>query len=171
MVLGAISIRLAALACALAAGGCSLILDFSDGAVPVDAAIDGPFTQAECDFKEPNENAGAPSVLDVSEVGPAAICSGDDRDFYRVTIPANSSVELKISFMNRPTGDLDLRLYDKTGATVLSQSRGFGNEEKIVCPGASPTCQMLVADDYILEVFPALAGAVNRYDIAITVTP
>ena len=156
---------------ALAASGCSLVLDFSDSAVPVDAAIDGPFTQDECDYKEPNENAGSPATLDLTETGPAAICSGEDRDFYRITLPANTAVEMKINFMNRPTGDLDLRLYDKTGATVLSQSRGFTDEEKITCPGSMPSCMTLAADDYILEVFPALAGAVNRYTIAITVTP
>lgn len=164
-------VRVLASLLAVTASGCSLILDFSDSAIPVDAEIDGPFSQTECDFKEPNENAGAPAVFDLAEVGPAAICSSDDRDFYKITVPANSSVELRIAFENRPSGDLDLRLYDKTGTTVLSQSRGFGNEERIVCPGATPACGMLAADDYIFEVFPAIAGAVNRYDVAIVVTP
>lgn len=157
--------------CVVAASGCSLILDFGDSAVPVDAEIDGPFTQTECDYKEPNDSAAAAAVFDLAEVGPGAICSGDDRDFYKITVPANSSVQVKITFVNRPSGDLDLRLYDKTGTTVLAQSRGFGNEEIITCPGASPACGMLAADDYVFEVFPALAGAVNRYDIAVAVTP
>ena len=162
---------LGCLAIGVLAPGCSLILDFSDTAVPVDAAIDGPFTQIECDYKEPNDTAGAAALFDATEVGPAAICSDDDRDFYKVTIPANASVEVRINFVNRASGDLDLRLYDRTGTTVLAQSRGFASEEKIVCPGAAPTCMMLPADDYIFEVFPAIAGAMNRYDIAVTIVP
>ena len=30
-------------------GGCSLILDFSDKAIPKDASADAPYTQVECD--------------------------------------------------------------------------------------------------------------------------
>lgn len=157
---------------ALAASGCSLILDFSDEAIPLDAAIDGPFTQLECDFGEPNESAAAPFTFQPSDVGPAAICEGTDKDFYKVTIPTNTSVEFKIGFVSRQGGDLDLRLYDGTGATVISQSREFNMpEEKILCPGSSPPCSALAAGDYIFEVFPGLANAVNRYDIAITIVP
>ena len=43
--------------------GCSLILDFSDSAVPADAAIDAVYTQAECDYKEPND-----SVADAQKI-------------------------------------------------------------------------------------------------------
>ena len=68
---------------ALASSGCSLLLDFSDGAVPVDAEIDGPFSQAECDYKEPNENAGAPAVFDVTETGPV-VAAGGTRKVKRV---------------------------------------------------------------------------------------
>lgn len=152
--------------------GCSLVLDFSDKQIPVDAAIDGPFTQEECDYKEPNDTAMAPAMFAATDVGPAAICEGSDRDFYRFTVPdMTASISLRITFENRPSGDLDLRLYDATGATVIAQSRGFTNEEKIDCPAASPACPQLAAGDYIFEVFPALAGAVNRYDIALAITP
>jgi len=156
-------------------GGCSLLLDFSDGAIPADAPPDLPFAQADCDYKEPNDSAQVAAVIDPAvDTGPAAICPGaiDDHDFYKVTVPAAiASVSVKITFVNSPTGDLDLRLYDKTGSTVLSRSSGFGNEETIVCPGASPACPALAADDYVFEVFPALSGAVNAYTIAVTLTP
>ena len=169
--------RLVALvALSLASGGCSLILDFSKSEVPVDAEIDAPYTQEQCDFKEPNnstDQASTASMLASGETGTAAICAGDpeDRDFYKFTVPAmTAKVEIKISFMNRPTGDLDLRLTNATGM-MLAQSRGFGNDETIVCPAVSPACQMLAAGDYFIEVFPAIAGAVNTYDIALTITP
>ncbi len=155
--------------------GCSLVLDFSESQIPKDAQIDGPVSQEECDFKEPNDRVDAAAVLLTTDVGPAAICANagvDDRDFYKITVPdMTASVSITITFVNTPTGDLDLRLYDKTGAMVLAQSRGFGNEERIVCPAASPACAMLAPDDYVLEVFPALAGSQNRYDLALTITP
>lgn len=146
--------------------GCSLILDFDKGP-PADAAIDAPYTQAECDFKEPNDSLAAAAPLDPSETGPAAICAAtpEDRDFYKFTT-VNETVTVGIQFTNRPGGDLDIKLYDSAGV-MLSQSRGFGDGEIIVCPGASPTCPMLEPGEYILEVFPAVPGSVNTYTITL----
>lgn len=146
--------------------GCSLILDFDEGP-PADASIDAPYTQAECDFKEPNDSITAPAMIAPSETGPAAICAAnpEDRDFYQFTA-VNETVTVAIHFTNRPGGDLDIKLYDTAGA-MLSQSRGFGDGEMIVCPGSSPSCPMLAPGDYILEVFPAVPGSVNSYTITI----
>ena len=157
--------------------GCSLVLNFSDSEIPKDAQIDAPFNQAECDFGEPNNSAAAATPFLSSEIGPAGICTGDDHDFYRFAVPPNTaSITISISFISSTTGDLDLRLTDKTGTTIHANSVGFGNVEKIVCPGASPFCALgstppIPADDYVFEVFPAVPGAVNRYDIALTITP
>ena len=41
--------------------GCSLILDFSPSAIPVDAEIDAAYSQEECDYREPN-NAPAEAM-------------------------------------------------------------------------------------------------------------
>jgi hypothetical protein len=171
MLRGSLVVALAALA-----GGCSLVLDFSQSAVPVDAEIDAPFNQAECDYKEPNDSPDTAAVLVAGDVGPAAICFGsgglDERDFYKFTVPPNTaSVSVKITFVNSPTGDLDLRLHDKTGTMILGRSTGFGNIEEIICPGPAPCSNALPADDYVFEVFPALTGSVNRYDFAVTITP
>ena len=43
--------------------GCSLILDFSDSAAPHDAMADTPYTQAQCDYMEPNDSITAPTVV------------------------------------------------------------------------------------------------------------
>jgi pre-peptidase len=155
--------------------GCSFLLDFSNSAIPKDAPFDSAFTPDECAFGEPNDTPDTAFMLQSTDVGPGATCSmpgSDDHDFYRFTVPANTaSVTVMISFPPVPNGDLDLRLYDKTGATVLARSSGFGQTEAITCPGPSPACAALAPDDYIFEVFPGAAGAVNRYDIAITLTP
>jgi len=164
-----------ALALSLTAGllsGCSLILDFSGDTKP---PVDAPYNDAECAFKEPNDTMATAVALDLVDVGPAAICSQvagtDDHDFYKITVPANSSLSAKITFVNSTTGDLDLKLSDSQG-TTLASSRGFDNDELIICPGASPPCAgPLAPGDYILEVFPANPGMANRYDIALTLIP
>jgi hypothetical protein len=161
-----------ALALTLSSTGCSLVLDFSGD---VKATVDAPYSMVECDYKEPNDTRETAAVLDVAEVGLAAICPTmmgvDDHDFYKITLPASSMVQFKISYNFFATGDVDLQLTDAGGA-VLSSSRGFDNDEIIACPGSSPPCVgPLAAGDYVLEVFPAQPGMANRYDIAITVTP
>lgn len=153
--------------------GCSVILDFSDKAIPIDAQPDAPFTAEQCAFMEPNNSLADAVAFTTTDTGPAAICAEDpeDRDFYKFTVPAGTaSVTLKINFMNRPGGDLDLRILDTAGMMV-AQSRGFLDGETIICPAASPRCDALAPGDYIFEVFPALAGAVNGYDISLMITP
>lgn len=165
--------RLVVLAGALSLGGCSAILDFSNSAIPIDAQIDAPYTQEQCAYKEPNDSVQAAALITSADTGPAAICAGDveDHDFYKFTVPAmTSSVKVKITFANRPTGDLDLKLLDAAGV-MIAQSRGFGNDETIVCPASSPACPTLAAGDYVIEVFPALTGAVNTYDLSLALTP
>lgn len=159
-------------------GGCSFVLNFDDSQIPKDMAIDGPFSQNECDYKEPNNSVAEAAVfIPGTDVGPGAICSDadagvEDRDYYRFTIPpATASVQVKITFPNLGNDDdLDLRLFDVTGATLYSQSRGILQEETINCPSSSPPCPMLAEGDYVFEVFPA-PGSTNRYDIAVTITP
>ena len=155
------------------AAGCSLILDFSDNAIPKDAAPDAPYTQAECDYKEPNDTLATAASITPADTGPAAICARnpEDRDFYKFTVPAGTTrVELRVSMTYRPSGDLDVRLYDANGA-LLAQSNNFSNDEIIVCPAPSPACPSLPPGDYVFEVFPGIPGAVNDYIFALTLTP
>jgi hypothetical protein len=155
------------------AGGCSLLLDFGPGAVPADGD-DLPYTQADCEYKEPNDSPAEAAPFETTDTGPAAICAGpaEDRDFYRFTVPpGTASVSVRVTFARRPSGDLDLRITDTSGSTTFGQSRGFGQVELVTCPGSSPVCPALGAGDYLFEVFPAVPGAVNRYDIALTLTP
>lgn len=148
------------------------MLDFSEATVTADAVVDGP--AVECAFQEPNNTLANAMGVTPTDTGPAALCTqdgNDDHDFYKFTVPANTlSVEVKVMFETRTMGDLDLKLYDKSGGSIAT-SRGFGSEEKIVCPASSPLCPVLVADDYVFEVFPGLAGAQNSYTFAVTITP
>ena len=150
--------------------GCSLILDFDEGAAS-DASIDSRYTQAECDYKEPNDSVATAMVLATGETGPAAICpamSGnpEDADFYKFTV-SSAIVTVGIQFTNRALGDLDIRLLD-AGGIMVAQSRGFGDGETIVCPDDSPQCPTLAPGDYLLHVFPAVPGSTNTYTISIS---
>ncbi|HEX7840038.1 MAG TPA: PPC domain-containing protein [Kofleriaceae bacterium] len=168
--------ELAALAASLLAltlAGCSFLLDFSDGAIPRDAQPDAPYSQAECDYKEPNNSLAAAAAITPTDTGPAAICPGlpEDHDFYRFTVPAGTTkVLVQISTMYRMGGDLDLRLYDRTGA-MLARSTGFSDDEVIDCPNPAVMCPALAAGDYVFEVYPGTARSVNRYTFSVAFTP
>lgn len=159
-------------AAAVWSAGCSLVLDFSDNKIPADAAIDAPYTDDECTYKEPNESIDMAAVIAATDTGPAAICAAtpEDHDFYKFTMPAaTTTATIKIMFTNRPGGDLDLRLWDPAApANPIGQSRGFGDDETLVCPGASPSCPALTpGSDYVLEVLPGVAGNVNAYTFSV----
>ena len=145
----------------LPATGCSLILDFSDKALPRDAKPDAPYTQAECDYKDPNDTAATAAPITPADTGPAAIYAAtpEDHDFYRFMVPAGTTkVEIRISTTYRPNGDLDLRLYDKTGTMRLSQSTSFSDDDVITCPSTPSMCPALAPDDYVFEVFPGVSA-------------
>ena len=165
--------ELVAVLLVLGAGGCSLLLDFSDQAAPKDASPDAPFDAADCAYKEPDDSLAAAAAITASDTGPAAICPGatEDHDFYRFTVPAGATrAEIRVDTVSRPGGDLDLLLYDGAG-TVLAQSHSFSDEERIVCPGSVPACPALAAGDYVFEVLPAVTGAVNRYTFTLAIAP
>lgn len=161
--------ELAAVSFIAFAPACSLILDFSDNALVRDASIDGPYTQEQCDYKEPNDALPLAAVIPLTETGPGAICAGavDDHDFFRFTI-TNTTLTIDVTYEMRATGDLDVKLYDSMG-NVLSSSHSITGAERIVCPSTSaPPCPAISAGDYIFEVLPAVPGSVNAYTFAIT---
>ncbi len=156
----------------LAQVGCSLILDFSDKQIPIDAPPD-VFTVAECSFAEPNDTFETAVAQTVGTPGMAALCAdgAQDKDFYKFTVPAATvSLTAKLEFTNL-AGDLDLYLYDSTGIE-LSRSVSNRDNEQIVCPGAAPVCALgmtppIPEGDYVLEV-RSLAGVQNTYAIDVT---
>ena len=155
--------------------GCSLVLDFSSSAIPIDAGPDAPATAEECMFAEPNDSFAMAVDLPVTSVGPGAICASgfDDHDFYKIAVPAaTATMTIQISFINSQSGDLDLYLYDAAG-TQISLSVGTSDNEKITCPGASPSCSLaspIPEGNYVFEVRGGVSGSQNRYDIAVTLT-
>jgi hypothetical protein len=162
----------AALALAAPLAACSLTLDFSDKQIPIDAATDAPYTADECAFDEPNDTPDTAAMVTPADTGPAAICPMD-LDYYSFVVPADATaVKIKILFTNRPTGDLDLKLFDSTGSTMIAQSTGFADNEEIDCPAMSPSCPALTpGDTYVFEVYPAQPTDVNFYSLDLEFTP
>jgi hypothetical protein len=148
--------------------GCSLVLDFSDKAIPKDAMIDAPYTADECTYKEPNDSFDTAAMITAADTGPAAICADDMGDFYKFTVAGATTVTVSIQFTNRPGGDLDLELLDGTNMRKAI-SRGFGDGETITCPGAAPACPALSDGDYVMRVFPATTGSVNAYTFSVMI--
>src|SRR5688572_16552027 len=117
------------IACALAAGaasGCSFVLDW-------DQRIDAGPDPAACAFKEPNETIDTAMPLLVTEMGPAAICVPGDRDFYRITVPADlQTVEISVAFELGASQDLDIRIYDPMNANaVIAEGFSFVSPEVV----------------------------------------
>jgi len=160
-------------------GGCSLILDFSDKAGVHDAALDGPYTQAECNYLEPNDTIDTAAMIDpTTDMGPAAICPPatgltEDDDYYKFTVPAGTTkttIVLTDGLLpnGMPGGDLDLKLYNSM-QVVVGQSRNFSATETLICPAVSPACPALTpGDDYVFEVLPGSPANLNNYTFAIT---
>jgi hypothetical protein len=151
-----------------------LLLDFSNSAAPHDASIDTVYTADECAYGEPDDSpAMAFPIVPGVDTGPAAICptpsGGDDLDYYKFAVPAGTNTVTVQLMDDDMIGDLDLKLLDVTGATTISQSRGFTGGETIVCPGTSPPCVKLAAGDYLFEVFPATPGVTNFYSFSVTI--
>jgi hypothetical protein len=162
---------LLAFAALIAGPGCSFILDFSDKAGVHDASLDGPYTQSECDYKEPNDSIDTAAVIDpTADMGPGAICKvamGEDDDYYKFTVP-DMTTKVTITLSNGAGGgDLDLKLYDSTGDTI-GQSRSFGAGETLICPAVSPSCPALAAGDYVFEVLPGSPVNLNNYTFSVT---
>lgn len=106
------------------------------------------------DAEEQNDTATAAKVVPGS---PAAltVCPNDD-DWFRVTLIAGEALTASITF-TAANGDLDLRLYDAAGATVLDSSATSAGTERV--DYVAPT-----ARDVLLRVSGA-AGARNSYSL------
>ncbi len=155
----------AGLACAQA--GCSLILDFDQ---PVDAGpADAPVTDTACLAFEPNEDA-ASAIAIVAGDHEAAICGGGDTDYFKITLDGTQSVLARITFMNRNgAGDIDLKLLNSSGASVLDESRTSADTEEVKCPGGLQCTGPLPAGDYLLQVLGFSAAVQSAYVLHVEV--
>jgi hypothetical protein len=165
-------------------GGCSLILDFgepgellSDGGVVVDAGdqADAPpptpdagpadANAADCAQLEPNEDQASAQAITPGTIT-AAVCPSGDIDFYSFTVPAASDTTINITQPEPLSANLDLRLYDSTGA-VITVASGDGASDQIAQTAANGNA--LAAGDYAVEVFAADGSSQSSYDLELVI--
>ena len=114
------------------------------------------------DTQEPNGNPAyaAPLVPDVT-LTDLQICPFD-LDWYTIALDAGETLLVTATFVNQD-GDLDLRLYDATGASVLAKAFETNDGEQL-------TFVVPATGTYLLRV-NGLSGASNRYDLDVITTP
>lgn len=110
---------------------------------------------------EPNDSRSQATVLSGKSTSSrsAAISTGTDVDYYKVSVASGSSVKVSISFSNSE-GDLDMKVLSSTGAT-LGKSAGTGNTESVDVSSASGTVYF--------QVF-GYNGAKAKYKLSFSVT-
>ena len=149
--------------------GCSLILDFSDPPAPPDAIGVDAIDNAACSFGEPNDDQAHAFALSPGTSPAAGICANGDRDYYAITVADNQTMTFEILFhQDGQHGDLDEELLDSNGQ-ALARSLSSDDNEKIVCPGTSPSCLQLAAGTYYVDVFGFGDATVNGYTINFSV--
>jgi len=157
-------------ALALAASGCSLVLDFDK---PTDAApADAPVTPEQCGANEPNDTPATATAWAGQDIS-AAICptgAVGDVDLFAVGLVDGQPIRATITFMNRNgAGDLDLRLLTGDGGMVLDDSKASADTEMVLCPGGSP-CPPITNGTYLIEVKGFTASVTSAYVLHIETT-
>jgi hypothetical protein len=155
-------------------GGCSLILDFdfeADGGPPGDGGPADAFSVRdggdECAASEPNNDLSTAAAITPNTPTALAICPAGDTDFFSFDITAGQDVTIEATFDNMGgAGDLEMRLYDGTGANI-DGSMGFGNVESIERSAAMSN--QLPPDTYRVEIYGFNASVQNAYTLTVTI--
>jgi len=159
--------RAAALVLVAAAGGCSLILDFSDppDAGPPDSAVD----EQSCMAYEPNDTPAEAPVVTAGDYA-AAVCGNAETDYFRFSVDGAQAVLARITFDNRGgAGDIDLRLLSGDGSSTIDESRTSNDTEEVMCPGGTFCTGLLPAGDYLLQVFGFSAAVESAYTLHVEI--
>ncbi|MEW5855245.1 MAG: PPC domain-containing protein [Myxococcota bacterium] len=106
------------------------------------------------DNQEPNNGSAAARALPTSPAS-LKICPGDD-DWFTVSLVAGETFSVSAAFTHA-NGDLDLRLYDTDGTTVLASSVTSNNTESI-------NVQAPVAMTALVRI-NGVSGAQNSYTL------
>ncbi|RAL20737.1 hypothetical protein DL240_15580 [Lujinxingia litoralis] len=113
------------------------------------------------DMFEPNDSLANPYPLE----GPTALLNGTicdaSRDYYELTVPAGCQLSSVLEF-SHAVGDLELALYDSTGA-IIARSSSTSDREEVRLTEVS------TEEVYRLEVY-GYDGATGAYSLHNTIT-
>ncbi len=135
--------------------------ELSTSVAPTASAVTG-------DRRENDDTAQTATALGIvagSVVEENLNITAADPDWFSFTLPApgRSGDAVSISF-NHSAGDLDLALYDATGANRLGRSQGVGNSESISLAG-------LAAGTYLAQVYGYERASNPAYNLTISAAP
>lgn len=116
-----------------------------------------PPTPTGDDSFEENDSRSEASLVGTGSY-PDLECN--DNDYYKIEVPANGSLTVKIEFKHSE-GDLDMRLYSPSNSKIAG-SESTSNEETVSKTGLS-------AGNYYVRVF-GYNGAKASYDLTVTVS-
>jgi len=123
--------------------------------------IDGPTCACEADFGEPNDFSTVPFPLLQGANPGFSLCSGDS-DWFSIGLAAGESLVIALN-QEPDVGDLNLLLFDPSGQ-LLDESAGASPREAV------DTFLAPFAGDYLLQVVPGDAGAINTYELDVQVS-
>lgn len=110
------------------------------------------------DLLEDNDALDGAPRLPPGEYDDLVVCPGDD-DYYAVYLRAGESIGATIQFTNAD-GDLDLMLFDPSGAMV-AESRGTGDDETV-------SHDATTEGEHVVRVYGASASVSTTYRLLLT---
>jgi hypothetical protein len=145
--------RVAICVAAMCAGGCSLVLDFSD-------RQDAGFANPRCEILEPNETADTATPL-AQGTNALAFCGDSDVDFFSLQVLADQDVVIATT----SDAGLELELALLLGAATVQVSDAPGAAELIERTEALGN--QLDPGDYRVRVQTIPPGQEGDYDLVL----
>jgi len=120
-----------------------------------------PNTSCANDSFEPNDTVPQASTL-AAGTQSAKICPGDS-DWFKVAVNSGDTLTVDLTFTNA-SGNIDLKLYDGSGQSLLGSSLGTTDNEHLSYVATA-------SGNLLLQVLGVGGTVTNTYQIAVTVTP
>ncbi len=154
------------LLCDTTGGYCVECLALGDCPNGTDFSCEGGFCVLDCveDAFEPNDAVGfaAPLVAPVDETG-LTLCGQYEQDWYAMAYEAYMLYQIEVT-LDSSEGDVDIYLYDETGALVASSLWGGDTESIAVVTGVAGTAYLRVQADQLGDYF-------QTYDLSVVGQP
>ncbi len=119
--------------------------------------------QTPCNDRfEPNNSAQTAPRIAAGRYDDLDVCADDDNsDFYAVEISSAATLQID-AFFSHAGGDIDMRLLDINGTTVLASAISSSDNEQIVRSITQPGV-------YTIEVYGFLGDVTNSYDLNVEI--
>gem|GEM_PF-4417465 len=144
----------------VSASGCTSDRDCATGFVCIGGNCQERPSGCRGDPLEPNDGQGQAIRVATQRIENLEICPEGDEDFFVLSLNKGDHVRILIEFTHA-NGDIDAKVFDQDGRTVVSATSSTDNEE----------IQFEAQSDgaYYLKVY-GYGGAKNSYNLDVTIT-